>query len=364
MKKLSNKRTVMFNKFKLPGLILILITLMLSTLSAQRPYRVGTTACNFLETGVGSDGMAMGDAYVAIPGKLSSFYWNPAGLAHMKSGEFLFMQQPWVVDINTTAFAGAFVVPGVGVVSLGVQHIDYGDMEVTTMDMQEGTGEKFTSNEYSLSLGFARKLAQWFSFGANAKYVSSQIWHTKSSAMAVDLGALVSTGFFSLTGKTEDGLNIGMSIANYGTKIKYDGIDLVYPIDIAYDESGNFKDVPAQFRMSEWELPLIFRIGVSYIPINNTYNRLTLAADALHPNNNSESINLGAEYELKLPGTGSLFARGGYKGLFMDESIYGLTFGGGIQINMLGNTALKIDYAFRDMDVLGNIHVYTFGITF
>jgi len=354
----------MLNRIKLPGVIILLSILMFGTLYGQKPYRVGTTATNSLEMGVGSDGMAMGDAFVSIPGRLSSFYWNPAGLAYLQGGEFLFMQQPWIVDINNTAFAGAYVVPGVGTVSLGLSAIDYGDIDVTTMDMQEGTGEQYTANEYTVSLGFARKLAQWFAFGANAKYVSSQIWHMKANAMAVDLGALVSTGFFSITGKEEDGLTIGMSISNYGTKMKYEGLDQVYPIDILVDESGNFKDVPGQFKMNEWELPLIFRIGVSYVPINNTYNRLTLAVDALHPNNNSESINLGSEYELKIPGTGSLFARAGYKGLYMDESVYGLTFGGGMKINMLGNTAIKVDYAYRDMDVLGNIHVYTFGINF
>jgi len=353
----------MLYKFKLPGVIILLTILMLSTVYGQKPYRVGTTTANALEIGVGSDGMAMGDAFVSIPGRISSFYWNPAGLAHLQGGEFLFMQQPWIVDINNIAFAGAYVVPGLGTMSLGISAIDYGDIDVTTMEMQEGTGEKYTASDYAISIGFARKLAQWFSFGANAKYVSSQIWHMNASAIAVDLGTLVSTGFFTLTGRQEDGLTIGMSISNYGTKMKYEGLDQVFPIDILSDEAGNFKDVPGQFKMNEWELPLIFRIGVSYVPINNTYNRLILAADALHPNNNSESINLGTEYELKLPGTGSLFARAGYKGLFMDESIYGATFGGGVKINMLRNTSLKIDYAYKDIGVLGNVHVYTFGIS-
>lgn len=363
-KNMSNKRIIMFNKFKLPILTVVLTMLLAGNLHAQRPYRVGTTACNFLETGIGSDGMAMGDAFVSVPGRVSSVYWNPAGLAHLEKGEFLFMQQPWVVDINTTAFVGAYILPGIGTVSASVHTIDYGDIAVTTMDMQEGTGELYAANEYSFSLGLARKLAQWFSFGANAKYISSQIYHTKASSMAIDLGALVSTGFFAFSGKPEDGLRIGMSISNYGTKIKYDGIDLVFPIDIVDDEAGNFEDVPGQFRMDGWELPLIFRIGASLVPINNIYNTLTIAADALHPNNNSESVNLGAEYELKIPGTGSLFVRGGYKGLFMDESIYGATFGGGIKIDMLRNTALKLDYAYRDIGVLGNVHVYTFGLNF
>jgi len=350
----------MFKTLKYTQFIILL--LLAGSLMAQKPYRVGTTACNFLENGVGSDGLAMGDAFVSIPGRMSSTYWNPAGLAHLEGSEFLFMNQPWLVDIENTAFAAAYVLPGIGTISASILNIDYGDIPVTSLDLQDGTGELYTASEYAFSLGFSRKLVQWFSFGANLKYISSQMWHMKASAAAVDMGALVNTGFFSFSGRVEDGIRIGMSISNYGTRIRYDGIDGIFPIDILADEYGNFKDVPGQFKMSSWELPLIFRIGASIVPINNRLMSLTLAADALHPNNNSESVNLGAEYQLKLGAAGSLYARAGYKGLYMDESIYGSTFGGGMEINLLGNSKLRADYAMRSMDILGNIEVYTFGI--
>ena len=46
--------------------IYLLLTMLLAVVvHANEPYRVGTTAANFLEIGFGSSGAAMGDAAVA-----------------------------------------------------------------------------------------------------------------------------------------------------------------------------------------------------------------------------------------------------------------------------------------------------------
>mgnify|MGYP000111880120 CR=1 FL=1 len=333
-------------------------------LFAQKPYRVGTTSANFLEIGVGSDGNAMGEAYVSMTGRLSSIYWNPAGLAFLDKNEAMFMYQPWVIDISSSNVSSAFVLPSIGTLAVGFTHLGYGDMEVTTLDYQDGTGELFSANDYSFVFSYSRRIAQWFAFGASAKYISSQIWHMTASAVALDLGVIVETGFFSMTGKKDDGLRIGMSISNYGTKMRYDGMDLLFPIDILPDEAGNYSTVQGQFKMQEWELPLIFRIGMSIQPIIVKNQRLILAADALHPNNNSESVNLGAEYQLNIPGAGTFYLRAGYKALFMEDSEYGMTYGGGLVIRFLNNYAIRTDYAFKPIGVLGNTQSYTIGIQF
>ena len=331
---------------------------------AQRPYRVGTTAADFLEIGVGSAASAMGEAYVAVANDVSATYWNPAGVAEIKGNQAQFMYQPWLVDINNLYGALAFQVPQVGSFALSFTQVGYGEMDVTTLSQQAGTGEKFSANEFAFGVTYARKLAQWFSFGASGKYVHSQIWHMSAGAMAVDMGVLVATDFLSVTHNRKDGLKIGMSISNYGTRMQYNGIDLLNPIDILPGEQGNYGDVAGQFRLGQWELPQIFRIGVSVQPIISRFADLTLAADVLHPNDNSESMNLGGELELRLPGTGSLFLRSGYKALFMDASHYGLTMGAGLKLNLMGNQKVTIDYAYKYMDLLGIVHAYTVGMTF
>ena len=344
---------------------IIVISLMLSTLlMGGQIYRYGSTAVNFLEIGMGSAPSAMGEAYVAMTGDLSSVYWNPAGIAYLDRNECTFMYQPWVVDINTSFVSSAFKVPSVGTFALSLTQVGYGNMKVTTLQFQDGTGEFFTANEMAAGLTFARKLATWFSFGATGKLITSQIHHMNASAFALDLGVIVNTESMSPTHSKDDGLTIGMSISNYGSRLSYDGIDLLQPIDITIYEDGNYGDVPGQFRVQSWELPLLFRIGVKMNPINTQSQRLTLAVDALHPNNNTESVNTGLEYMLKIPNAGKFYLRTGYKALFMDESQFGLTGGGGIELFLMGNKSVKVDYAFKDIGLLGRTHAYTLGLTF
>lgn len=331
---------------------------------AQKPYRVGTTTANFLEIGYGGAGNAMGEAYVSVVRDLSAIYWNPAGLAYMEQNEAQFFYQPWVADI-ATSFAGVgLALRDIGTLALGLFYTDYGDMEVTTLRQQEGTGEMFSSVDFAASLSYSRRLAQWFAFGASLKYISSSIWHVDARAVALDLGVIVQTHFFSPSGDRAHGLNIGMSISNYGTRMKYDGLDLLVPIDILPEEKGNFRDTPGQFQLQGWELPLIFRIGVSVNPLVLNNQRLTLSADALHPNNNSESVNLGAQYKLKVPAVGSFYLRAGYKALFIADSEYGFSFGGGLELRFMHNLGVKVDYAYRGVGVLGKTHAYSFGVLF
>jgi len=343
---------------------LIFLVTMFSSSYSQKPIRVGTTTANFLEIGFGAAGNAMGDAFVSVADDLSSIYWNPAGLGYMTQTEALFIYQPWLVDINTSFVAVGVVLPRIGTLSLGLISVDYGDMQVTTLAMQEGTGETFSPNDIAVSCSYGRRITTWFSFGASAKYISSTIWHMTARAFAVDLGVIINTGFFSPTASKKHGLNLGMSISNYGTKMKYDGIDLIRPIDILPDEAGNFRDVPGQFRLQDWELPLIFRLGVSINPIVRGNQQVTLSVDALHPNNNSESVNVGMQYAVLLPTLGKLFLRGGYKALFMEKSEYGLSLGGGVIMNLFGNKKIKIDYAFRNVGILGNAHSYSVSFLF
>lgn len=351
-------RTIM--TFLTMGLCLLLI----APATAQEPYRAGTTSANFLEIGYGSTGISMGDAYVSLVRDVSSIYWNPAGLGYMEKSEFQAMHQPWLADISTAFVGLGYVAPRLGTFGVGFVYTGYGEEEVTSMLMQEGTGEKFDGLDYAVSLSYGRKLAQWFSFGASGKYINSRIWHESASAVALDLGAIVNTSFLSWTGDESGGLTIGMSISNYGTRMQYDGIDLKRPIDEAPSEAGNFEFVPARYETQSWELPLIFRIGVSAHPILTGNHRLTVSADALHPNNNSEYINVGGEYALTMPGVGTFSLRGGYKGLSMVDSEYGLTFGFGILLNFLNNNAIKVDYAYREIGLLGHMNAYTLSLTF
>lgn len=346
-------------------ILALLSILAFNKLQAQKPYRVGTTVANFLEIGYGSMAGAMGDAHAAVDnGDISSTYWNPASLGYRDKNEAFVLVQPWVADMNTSSAAISYVEPSLGTFAGSVIIMNYGTEDVTTIANPNGTGEKYDGMDFCLSLSYGRKLVDWFSFGFSAKYISTQIWHETASAVAMDLGAIVNTKFFAWTDKPGDGLNIGMSISNYGTRLTYDGIDLKQSVDIAPDENGNYANVPARYELDDGELPLIFRLGVSIYPYKSEMHSLQLAIDALHPNNNSESINIGCQYIFNMPSYGQLFIRGGYKGLFMDQSDYGLSLGFGVLLKMFGNQSVKFDYAYRDHNILGNINSFSVGFIF
>ncbi len=353
---------------KLSKYILVLFCFLCYTILGQTINRYGTTAANFLEIGIGSRATSMGDAYVAVANDVSSIFWNPAGLAHVPNSSALFMIQPWLADIDLLFAGSAVVIPNVGVLGMGITHLDYGEMDVTNLEYQDGTGERFGASDVAATFTFSRKIVSWFSFGSSAKYVSSKIWHSSASAFAVDLGVLVNTNFFSFTGNDKDGMNIGMSISNYGTRMKYDGIDSYQPIDISEFEEGNYGDVAGQFRTSEWELPLIFRIGFALKPIVSNIINMTISADALHPNNNTESINIGAALDYKIPGFGQVSfssgAKNGMNSLNKDGNDFSVTFGLGAKMFYLGNKSLSIDYTYKPMGILGNVQIYTVGVSF
>jgi len=340
------------------------LILLLSPGVAQEPYRMGTTGASFLEIGYGSAGISMGDAYVTMARDLSAVYWNPAGLGFLRQNEMQLMIQPWLADIDMALVGVAVVYPRMGSFAFSVLSVSYGGEPVTTVTNQEGTGEFFDGQDYSINFSFARRFVDWFSFGLTGKYIISSIYDMKASAIAMDMGAIVHTEFFNSTGKVEDGLTIGMSISNYGNRMQYDGIRLNNMHDMAPDEYGNYQYSLSRYELVHWELPLIFRLGLAVHPVNTLHHRITAAVDALHPNNNSEYVNVGGQYQLYVPGTGRFSLRAGYKGLFMVDSEYGMTFGAGMELHRVGNNALILDYAYRDIGLLGGTHAYTIRMVF
>ena len=352
------------NNYMINILLAILVAYVSCNLQGQEPYRVGTTTANFLEIGYGTAGCGMGDAYVSMAKDLSAIYWNPAGLAYLKKYQALFVYQPWYVDSQSMLLSVGFNVPNIGTFAISMIGLDFGTMDVTTLAQQEGTGEKFTAVDQSFVISYGRKLATWFATGASLKYISSRVWHLSSSAYAFDLGVLINTPLFSPTGNPREGLTIGMSISNYGTKMSYDGMDLLFPIDILPEEDGNYAYAEGQYALQEWELPLIFRLGISVNLLYTDYHQITLSTDALHPNNNSESVNIGTQYLLRIPTFGNIYVRCGYKALFMNRSEYGPTFGFGIRLNSLYNTGIDLGYAYRSMEILGNSKSISIGLYF
>jgi len=94
--------------------------------------------------------------------------------------------------------------------------------------------------------------------------------------------------------------------------------------------------------------------------INSSSHRLTFGVDALHPNDNSEALNVGLEYGFN----NLLFIRGGYKSLFLENTEEGFTAGIGLNIELGSNLSLLFDYAYQEFGVFKNTQHFSVGIKF
>ncbi len=320
---------------------------------AQDVSKVGTTAAKFLTIPVGSRSIGMGGAFVSIADDISALYWNPSGIATMKSREALVSHANWLADIRYD-FAGVGLPLGdLGTLGLSVSAMTMPDMEVTTEATPEGTGEMFSATSVAIGVSYARSLTDWFSIGGTVKYVRESIYHSSSQAFAVDIGTLFTTPF--------QGLRLGVSITNFGEKLQIAGEDLLVQKDIDESQYGNNSSVNAYLATEKFDLPLTLRIGVSAEVVNSGGQRLTLALDGSHPNDNMESVNAGAEYSLF---DDLLMLRGGVRSLFQRNGEESFTVGGGSRYSLNSAMAVRFDYAYQSFGRLKNVHTLSLGFQF
>ncbi|NWF88972.1 MAG: PorV/PorQ family protein [Ignavibacteriaceae bacterium] len=335
---------------KIFSILCIILHLNSSAQIGSSLNKTGTTAAQFLKIGVGPRAIGMGGAYTALADDINSMYWNPAGISRMNGKEAYFNHVDWILDVNLDYAGFALDVSDLGTLGGFISVMSMDDMPIRTLEQPEGTGELFSSGAIVIGLSFARNLTEEFSIGFNAKYVNEHIWNESARTFAIDVGTQYVIPFLNQ-------FRLGASISNFGPKMKMSGRDIIQSTTVGSGE-GNL--INTDLQLDEFELPLLFRIGVAVDAIKTENNRLTIAADAIHPNDNSEYVNAGLEYTWNE----IFFVRGGYKSLFEEEGEQGLTIGAGINYRILDAFKLKVDYAYQDFGRLKNVQYISLGIKF
>lgn len=321
---------------------LMLAILFTGQLFAQPTTKVGTTAAQFLKMGVHPRGVAMGEAFVGLGDDISALFWNPAGIARSNNRELSFSHSNWFADIGFYYAAASASLGRSGNIGLAVTHVDYGEMDIRTEKQQDGTGERFSAGDISMALSYARNLTDRFSIGGSVKYIQQQIWHMTAPSMAVDLGVLFITQFKDI--------RLGMSITNFGLDMTLRGRNTRVTHDPDPTMEGNNDQINAHYELDSWPLPLSFRVGIAGNIINSRSLRWLFAIDALHPNDNSEYVNLGTEVGF----SNMLFIRAGFRTLFVVDREGGPTLGAGIRWPMAPGVKIKVDYSWADYGLLHN----------
>ena len=297
---------------------------LLPVLGAQR---AGTASAEFLKIGVGARAAGMGETFVAVANDASALYWNPAGLAQIKENEVIVAHSNWLVDIKHDFVGAVYHITSEDAVGFSMTSLQTDDMAVTTELQPYGNGTYFRYGDIALGLTYSRRMTPQFSFGGTVRYLEETLDVLKMRSVVIDLGTYYWTGLGSSRFSAVVS-NFGGQMAPKGTVTDIDGSTI------------------SQFQ--QFSPPTIFRFGFAFEPYSDETHSVTTAIQLNHPNDNSENVSFGLEYQLMQ----TFFLRGGYKMNVEEESF---SFGAGVATT-LSTVHFNVDYGYSMFGRLGGVH--------
>ncbi len=322
-------------------LLILTITL---TLVWGQVNKVGSTTAQFLKLGVGSRAQGMGGSFVALANDGSGPYWNPAGILASKQMMASFHHLDWALDIRKDYVSVLAPLSRGTSMALTLSALSMDEKPVTTVREPEGTGLTYGVLDLALGLSLARQISDRLSYGFTLKTIYLSAYNETARGLAFDLGSILRTDFHDL--------KIGMALSNFGSEVQYSGRDLIDKADIDESIDGNYiNDV--HLKTEPWPLPLRIQIGIALDLIGadpaiivSSQSRLTLAVDAVYPNDGPEHINAGLEWGWH----DWIFLRGGYR---FNYDTQNWAVGGGLNWSLGDMGKWAINYAVVPMDVFG-----------
>ena len=310
--------------------------------------KTGTASAKFLSITPGGKAVGMGGAFTAIADDVSSLYWNPSGISRIGTYAFYFNHIEWLADIDYDYVGLSIPMSSNSVVGLSIIYLSMGEMEIRRYDDEE-TGETFKAGSYALSTTWAINLTDRFSIGFSGKYIREKIDNSHASGFAVDVGTLFNTIF---------GPQLGVSISNFGPKMRMTGSALLVNADVSNIE-GNNPNINAELSTDPFDLPLVLRVGLSD---NFKFGALTTvwSVDAVNPIDNSEYLNTGIELNV----WDKAYCRMGAKSIFMDEREELYTVGLGSKIKLFSGQNLMMDYSYEIFKYLPSTHQFSIGLNY
>ncbi|MDZ4701045.1 MAG: PorV/PorQ family protein [Rhodothermales bacterium] len=312
--------------------------------------KVGTTIGQFLLIEPSARMSAMGNAGVTMYSEASSAFYNPGALGHLSQSDAQFSYGKWLADITHNYAGVALRVGQVHTLFLSVTSLNSGEMDVRTVEQPLGTGERFNVQNLAFGAAYGRRITDRFSAGLQLNFIQERIWHSSLQAFGINLGVLYQLPFRAY---------LGASLSNFGTQGAFDGRDLRIRFDQDPDRFGDNSSLPAALYTESHPLPILFRVGVGIPWQLGEMNSFHLAVDAAQPSDNTSSMSFGGEWTFMR----TLSLRGGYQNLFQQDSETGLTLGVGLQYGV-SRYEVRIDYAWNDYGVVGDVQRFSVGVGF
>ncbi len=324
-----------------------MVVLFISSASLGQ-QKLAQSGFDFLNVSTDPRAEGMAEAVTSVEGNSVSMFFNTAGMARLENPTTISLGEVnWIAGINHI-YGGVAISPSkgeYGVFGLNFRSVDYGELQETIIaNNTEGFQDigTFSPSAYLVGIGYAKALSDKFAVGGDVNYVSQDLGQSivninkdgtfvnaeeKLSVVSFDFGMIYRTGYKSLA--------FGMDLRNFSRQLRY--------------------------VQETFDLPLIFNLGVSMNVldmwnIDSKNQSLTIAADATHPRDYPEQVNVGAEYTFMQ----TVSLRGGY--MFNNDE-YGLVGGLGLQ-KQFDNVLVGIDYSYTPFGIFGNVQRLAFHFSY
>jgi len=321
--------------------------------------RVGSAGASQLLINPWARSSAIGDAGVSHVNGLEATFTNIAGLAFTDKTQIKFDRTNWLgsAGIGLSSAGIAQRISESDVIAVSVQSLNFGDIDITTVDLPEGGIGVFSPRMNIFNIGYARSFSASIYGGINFKVISENISNLKANGIALDAGIRYVTG-------EQDQIKFGIALKNVGPVMRYKGDGL--STEVNYLNDGNIATL--EQRSASYELPSLLNIGGSYDFIFNENNKLIASGSFTANSFQYDQYRLGADYGLTTEKAafnvraGYVIERKMYSTENQSNALSGLTAGFSADALVGKNkSALGVQYAMRLAGRFGVIH--TFGVT-
>ena len=326
---------------------------------AGNPQRAGQAGASELLINPWARTSGWAGSNVAGVQGLEGIYSNVAGLAFTEKTELIFSQTSWL-QYGNKMFSAEDAVSSIssfgfsqrigesGALGFSVMSMDFGSIEITTVDLPDGGLGTYSPKFMNMSLSYAKIFSNSIYGGVSVKMISEQISNVGASGVALDAGIQYVTG-------SADNMKFGISLKNVGPRMSFTGDGLSFRGIVGDDD--DYKMTVEQ-RSSELELPALLNIGMAY-DINFQRHRITGAGTFTSNSFQKDQYRIGAEYSYR----DMFMIRGGYtyeediNNVNSTSALSGPSAGFTLELPMgEGGSTFGLDYSYRHTDPFQGSH--------
>jgi len=350
-----------FNKLLVAMLVVTLLIPSSLSVYAGNKDRSGQAGASELLINPWPRSSGWGNANMAKVKGVESMWGNIAGAAFTKRTQIQFAYTDWLRGTGTSIMALGITthVGEAGALGLQVFSMNFGTIDITTVDSPDGGVGTFKPSYLNFALSYSKAFSNSIYAGVVIKGISESISDANAFGIAVDAGIQYVTG-------ENDQIAFGIVLKNWGPKMKYSGDGLSLRTLIP----GEDNQFTLEQRSMPFEIPAQLCIGAAYDFLMPAENRITLAGNFISNSFTKDQFVLGLEYSFKdifmIRGSYT-YENGMWKSITTSDNTNvnnGLSAGISLALplNKEKGSFIGIDYAFRQ--TVSFNHNHTIGILF